>query len=111
MRLFELVDSDQGLLELLKPILIRAKAEGATSIDMQQLINDMGEDNNISPEFMIDILNRHREQLKNLIVKADVDSVVINNGQKTKSMTTKRDQSDKKIKDTALRQALDGLKL
>jgi hypothetical protein len=111
MRLFELVDSDQELLELIKPILIRAKAEGAKSIDMQQLINDMGKDNNISPEFMVDILNRHREQLKNLITKADVDNVIVNNGQQTKSMTTKHDQDAKKMKDTALKQALGGLKL
>lgn len=41
MRLFEFVDSDAELLGLIKPILLRAKAEGATDIPMAQLLNDL----------------------------------------------------------------------
>jgi hypothetical protein len=109
MRLFELVDSDVEVLGLIKPILLRAKAEGATEISMTQLLNDMDSADNISAEMMIDILNRHRHDLKNIVSTATVDSVVLNKGP-AKTMTSKFDQETNKIKSTALQQALDQLK-
>lgn len=105
----ELVDSDVEVLGLIKPILLRAKAEGATSINMSQLINDMDSEDNISPEVMIDILNRHRNDLKNIVSSATVDSIVLNKGP-AKTMTSKFDQETAKMKNTAVQQALDQLK-
>jgi hypothetical protein len=109
MRLFELVDSDVEVLGLIKPILLRAKAEGATEISMAQLLNDMDSADNISAEMMIDILNRHRQDLKNIVSTANIDSVVLNKGP-AKTMTSKFDQQSNKMKNTALKQAMDQLK-
>ena len=105
----ELVDSDVEVLGLIKPILLRAKAEGATEIAMAQLLNDMHSEDNISAEMMIDILNRHRRDLKDIVSTATLDSIVLNKGP-AKTMTSKFDQQTNKIKNTALQQALDQLK-
>lgn len=109
MRLFELVDSDEQLLGLIKPILLRAKAEGATSVDMSQLINDLDTEDNITPEVMVDVLNKNRSKLKNILSSATVDAVELDTGVK-KAMTTKSDQDAEKIKATALKKAQDLLK-
>lgn len=109
MRLFELVDSDVEVLGLIKPILLRAKAEGATSIDMKQLLNDMDPEDNITAEILVDLFNRHRQSLKDIISSATLDSVVLNKGP-AKSMTSKFDKEVKQMKSTAVKQALDKLK-
>jgi hypothetical protein len=109
MRLFEFVDSDAELLGLIKPILLRAKAEGATDIPMTQLLNDLDHRDEITPELMIDILRRHRKDLKNIVTTANVDSIVLSTGP-VKAMTSKQDQNVNKMKNTALQQALDNLK-
>ncbi len=109
MRLFEFIDSDAELLGLIKPILLRAKAEGATEIPMHQLLNDLDKKDEISPELMIDILRRHRKDLKNIITTATLDNVVLSSGP-VKAMTSKQDQDVNKMKNTALQQALDNLK-
>lgn len=109
MRLSELVDSDQQLLGLIKPILLRAKAEGATSVSMSQLLNDMDSEDNISAEKMIDILHRHRNSLKNIITSATIDSVILNKGP-AKSMTSNFDKQTQKMQSTAIKQAMDQLK-
>jgi hypothetical protein len=96
-------------LGLIKPILLRAKAEGATEISMAQLLNDMDSADNISAEMMIDILNRHRQDLKNIVSTANIDSIVLNKGS-AKTMTSKFDQQSNKMKNTALKQAMDQLK-
>lgn len=105
----ELLDSDVEVLGLIKPILLRAKAEGATEIAMAQLLNDMDSEDNINAEMMIDILNRHRKDLKDIISTATTDSIILNKGP-AKTMTSKFDQQTNKIKNTALQQALDQLK-
>lgn len=105
----ELLDSDVEVLGLIKPILLRAKAEGATEIAMTQLLNDMDSEDNITAEMMIDILNRHRQDLKNIVSTATVDNIVLNKGP-AKTMTSKFDQQTNKMKNTALKQALDQLK-
>jgi hypothetical protein len=109
MRLFEFVDSDAELLGLIKPILLRAKAEGATDIPMSQLLNDLDKRDEISPELLIDILRRHRKDLKDIVTTATVDGIVLNTGP-AKVMTSKLDQNVNKMKNTALQQALDNLK-
>lgn len=109
MRLFEFVDSDAELLGLIKPILLRAKAEGAMEIPMAQLLNDLDDRDEITPELMIDVLRRHRKDLKNIVTTANVDSVVLTSGP-IKAMTSKQDQSVNKMKNTALQQAMDNLK-
>ena len=109
MRLFEFVDSDAELLGLIKPILLRAKAEGAMEIPMAQLLNDLDDRDEITPELMIDVLRRHRKDLKNIVTTANVDSIVLTSGP-IKAMTSKRDQSVNKMKNTALQQAMDNLK-
>jgi hypothetical protein len=109
MRLFELVDSDQQLLGLVKPILLRAKAEGADSISMSQLLNDLDSEDNITAEKLVDVFNRHRNSLKNIIGAANIDSIQLHKGP-AKTMTSKFDQEVKKMKNTALQQAMDKLK-
>ncbi len=109
MRLFEFVDSDAELLGLIKPILLRAKAEGAMEIPMAQLLNDLDDRDEITPELMIDVLRRHRKDLKNIVTTANVDSIVLTSGP-IKAMTSKQDQSVNKMKNTALQQAMDNLK-
>jgi hypothetical protein len=109
MRLFEFVDSDAELLGLIKPILLRAKAEGATEIPMHQLLNDLDSKDEITAELMIDILRRHRKDLKNIITTATVDNIVLSTGP-AKAMTSKQDQDVNKMKNTALQQALSNLK-
>lgn len=105
----ELLDSDVEVLGLIKPILLRAKAEGADEISMAQLLNDLDNEDNISGEMMIDILNRHRRDLKDIVSNATLDTIVLNKGP-AKTMTSKFDQDTNKIKNTALQQALDQLK-
>jgi hypothetical protein len=109
MRLFELVDSDQQVLDLIEPILLRAKSEGATSVDMKQLVNDLDSSDNITPELLLDILSRKRNELKHLVNNATMDRIELNTGV-TKAMTSKFDQDTQKMKSTALKQAMDQLK-
>ena len=109
MRLFEFVDSDAELIGVIKPILLRAKSEGATEIPMNQLLNDLDDRDEITPELMIDILRRHRKDLKNIITTATVDSITLNTGP-VKAMTSQQNQDVNKMKNTALQQALDNLK-
>ena len=108
MRLYEFVDSDEQVLGIIKPLLLRAKAEGATSIPVNQLINDIN-DSSVSPELLVNILNKHRKDLSNIITTATYDEIVLNNNE-IKSMTNKFDKDVNKMKSTALKQAMDQLK-
>ena len=109
MLITELVDSEAELLNTVISILLRAKAEGAKKVDMQQLINDLHDDS-LTPELMVDIFNRHTGKLKNIIAGSTVDEVDLDIMGKKKQMTTKADQDTAKIKNTAAQQALDNLK-
>jgi hypothetical protein len=109
MRLFELVDSDQQVLAIIKPILLRAKAEGAEVVSMSQLLNDMDSEDNITAELMVDLFSRHRKDLEDIIVSATLDSIQLNKGP-AKTMTTRVDKDAAKMKSTALKQAMDQLK-
>ena len=108
MRLYEFVDSDEQVLGIIKPLLLRAKAEGAESIPTNQLINDVN-DSSVTPELLVNILNKHRKDLQDIITTATYDEIVLNNNQ-TKSMTNKFDKDVNKMKSTALKQAMDQLK-
>lgn len=108
MRLYEFVDSDQQVLSIVKPLLLRAKAEGAASIPVNQLINDIN-DSSVTPELLINILNKHRKDLGDIITTATYDEIVLNNNE-IKSMTKKFDKDVSKMKSTALKQAMDKLK-
>jgi len=108
MRLYEFVDSDEQVLGIVKPLLLRAKAEGADSISTTQLINDVN-DSSVTPELLINILNKHRKDLKDIITTATYDEIVLNNNE-IKSMTSKYDKDVNKMKSTALKQAMDQLK-
>lgn len=108
MRLYEFVDSDQQVLSIIKPLLLRAKAEGAVSIPVNQLINDIN-DSSVTPELLISILNKHRKDLSNIITTATYDEIALNNNE-IKSMTNKFDKDVSKMKSTALKQAMDKLK-
>jgi len=108
MRLYEFVDSDEQVLGIIKPLLLRAKAEGANSISTNQLINDIN-DNSVTPELLVNILNKHRKDLSNIITTATYDEIVLNNNE-IKSMTNKFDKDVNKMKSTALKQAMDQLK-
>jgi hypothetical protein len=108
MRLYEFVDSDEQVLGIIKPLLLRAKAEGAQSIPVNQLINDIN-DSSVSPELLVNILNKHIKDLSNIITTATYDEIVLNNNE-IKSMTNKFDKDVNKMKSTALKQAMDQLK-
>lgn len=108
MRLYEFVDSDEQVLGIIKPLLLRAKAEGADAISTNQLINDLN-DSSVTPELLVNILNKHRKDLKDIITTATYDEIVLNNNQ-LKSMTSNYDKDVKKMKSTALKQAMDQLK-
>jgi len=105
----ELVDSESELLDTVISILLRAKAEGAKAVNMQQLINDL-DDPSITPEFMVDLLSRNTGKLKNIIAGSDVDNVDLDTIAKTQRMTTKSEKDSAKMKQTAVSQALDSLK-
>lgn len=109
MRLYELVDSDQQVLGIVKPILLRARAEGADTVSMSQLLNDMDVEDNITPELMVDLFHRHRKDLEDVIVSSTLDSIQLNKGL-PKTMTTKVDKEKEKIKTTAVQQARDQLR-
>lgn len=108
MLISEIVDSDRQVLDIVTSILLRAKAEGAETVDMQQLINDIG-DESMTPQMMVDILSRHTGELKELVASATLDQIQLNMGVK-KNMTTKQDTEKQKMKNTALQQALSDLK-
>jgi len=108
MRLYEFVDSDEQVLSIIKPLLLRAKSEGATSVPMSQLINDI-EDSSISPELLISIINKHRKSLQDIITTANYDEIVLNNNE-IKSVVSKQDQDSANMKNIALKKALDRLK-
>jgi len=108
MRLYEFVDSDEQVLGIVKPLLLRAKAEGANSIPTNQLINDIN-DSSVTPELLVNILNKHRKDLGDIITTATYDQIVLNKNE-LKSMTNKFDKDVTKMKSTALKQAMDQLK-
>jgi hypothetical protein len=76
---------------------------------MTQLLNDMDSEDNITADVLVDIFNRHRQELKDIVVNATVDSITLSKGP-AKSMTSKFDQDTAKMKNTALQQAMDQLK-
>ena len=108
MRLYEFVDSDEQVLGIIKPLLLRAKAEGANAIPTNQLLNDIN-DSSVTPELLVNILNKHRKDLRDIITTATYDEIVLNNNE-LKSMTNKFDKDVNKMKSTALKQAMDQLK-
>lgn len=107
MLITEIVDSDRQLLDMVKSILLRAKAEGAKEVDVQQLINDI-DDDAVTPELLVDLLGRRGAELKNIIAGSTVDTIDMDIAAK-KSMTTKADATNKQMKNTALKQALSNL--
>ena len=108
MRLYEFVDSDEQVLGIIKPLLLRAKAEGANAISTNQLLNDIN-DSSITSELLVNILNKHRKDLQNIITTATYDEIVLNNNE-IKSATSNYDKDVAKMKSTALKQAMDQLK-
>jgi len=108
MLICEIVDSDRQILDIVTSILLRAKAEGAETVDMHQLLNDIG-DESLTPQMMVDILSRHTGELKEIVAGATLDQIQLNMGVK-KNMKTKQDMDAEKMKSTALKQALDDLK-
>ena len=108
MRLYEFVDSDEQVLSIIKPLLLRAKAEGANAIPTNQLINDIN-DSSITSELLVNILNKHRKDLKDIITTATYDEIILNNNE-IKSATSNYDKDIAKMKSTALKQAMDQLK-
>ena len=108
MRLYEFVDSDEQILGIIKPLLLRAKAEGANAISTNQLLNDIN-DSSVTPELLVNILNKHRKDLRDIITTATYDEIVLNNNE-LKSMTSNYDKDVNKMKSTALKQAMDQLK-
>jgi DUF438 domain-containing protein len=103
MRLYEFVSSDEQVIGIIKPILIRAKAEGANSISTQQLSNDI-DDSSITAEILVDILNRHRAKFKNLVSTATLETVELTTDH-ARAMTSKHDHAIANMKNVAANSA------
>jgi hypothetical protein len=63
----------------------------------------------VSPELLVNILNKHRQDLKDIITTATYDEIILNNNE-LRSMTSDYDKDVNKMKSTALKQAMDKLK-
>lgn len=107
MRLYEFIESSDQLIGLIKPILLRAKAEGVTAVSTAQLLNDI-QDDSVTPELLVSTLNKHRQALKNVVSTANIDEILLQTGA-SPSMTSKYDQDVAKMKNTAVQQAKAGL--
>ena len=103
MRLYEFVNGDQQLIDIIKPILIRAKAEGAVTISTSQILNDLN-DKSITLELLINVLNDNRRHLNKIISSANYDEIKLNVGG-VRGMTSDVDNSTEKMKSTALKKA------
>ena len=103
----EVIDSDEQILGIVKSILMRAKSEGAKQVDMQQLVNDIG-DSSVTPELLVDIFSRHAAELKNIVAGATVDMIDLDTETK-KTMQYKSDTDAAKLKGTAVQQARQSL--
>lgn len=108
MRLFEFIESSDQLIGLIKPILLRAKAEGVTSVSTSQLLNDI-QDDSVTIELLVNTLNRHRQSLKNIVSTATIDSIELQTDSGP-AMTSKYDQDVAKMKKIAVDQAKASLK-
>lgn len=104
----EVIDSDEQVLGIIKSILMRAKSEGAKQVDMQQLVNDIG-DSSVTPELLVDIFSRHAAELKNIVAGATVDAIDLDT-EKKKSMQYKSDTDAAKLKGAAVQQARQSLR-
>jgi hypothetical protein len=106
MRLYEFVESDAQVIGIIKPILLRAKAEGANSISTRQLSNDINDDA-VTSDVLVNILNKHRSVFKNIISSVSIDEIILNaDGSKERSDYDKKVAS---LKKTAVKQAMDEL--
>ena len=103
MRLYEFVTSNEQLIGLIKPILLRAKAEGVKTISTQQLLNDIN-DKSITSDILVNVLQKHRDTLKNIVSTATIDEISLQTDA-SPSMTSKYDQDVAKMKNTAVQQA------
>jgi hypothetical protein len=103
----EVIDSDEQILGIVKSILMRAKSEGAKQVDMNQLVNDIG-DSSVTPELLVDIFSRHGAELKNIVAGATVDMIDLDTETK-KSMQYKSDTDAAKLKGKAVQQAKQSL--
>lgn len=109
MLISELVNSESELLDTVTSILLRAKSEGVKTIDMRQLINDLG-DPNLTPELMVDLLDRNTGKLKNIVSASTVDEVELNDGSDKKRMVSKAEKTSAEFNKVAVQQARDNLK-
>lgn len=105
----ELVNSESELLDTVTSILLRARSEGVRSVDMQQMLNDLG-DPNLTPELMVDMLNRHTGKLKNVIAGSTVDEITLSEPVKNKQMTTKAEKTSADMNKLAVNKAMDNIK-
>ena len=109
MRLYEFIESDAQVISILKPILLRAKADGVASISTTQLANDINDDA-VTPEVLVGLLNKHRSVFKNIIASASIDEILMSDSDSARAMTSKQDQAVSRMKKTAVNQAMAGLK-
>ena len=103
MRLFEFISSKDDILYTVRDILTRARSQGADSVSIEQLANEFGGD--ISKDELASLLSKNRQAMKGL-----VDAVTLDNVEFTKNKQERMQaQSDKKLKNTAMKQARKGL--
>jgi len=104
MRLYEFVSSNDDMINTVKDLLVRARAEGAGSVSLQSLANEFGPE--VGVDVLSDVLNQHRYELGGIVGKITDRDVEF---AKTKPEAHKA-HSDDALKKTALGQALKGLK-
>ena len=109
MRLYEFIENDAQVISILTPILLRAKAEGVASLSTTQLANDINDDA-VTPEVLVGLLNKHRSVFKNIIASASIDEILLSNSDAARAMTSKQYRDVAAMKKTAVNQAMAGLK-
>lgn len=104
MRLYEFVSSNGELLDIVKDLLVRAKAEGADSVSLEQLANEF--DGEIDVDTIRTIISNNRRSMKGLVGEVTDTDVVFEKPQLMKH----KEKSDQSMNKKAVATALKGLK-
>jgi hypothetical protein len=104
MRLYEFVSSNDQLLDIVRDLLVRAKAEGADSVSLEQLANEF--DGDLDIDTIRSTIMNHQRSMKGLIGKVTDTTVEFEKPQLMKQ----QQKSDQAMTKTAVATALKALK-
>jgi hypothetical protein len=104
MRLFEFVSSNGQMLDIIRDLLVRAKAEGADSVSLEQLANEFNGE--VDVDMIRTVLSNNRQSFKGLVGNITDTDVEFEKPQLVKN----KEKSDQAMTKTAVATALKGLK-